>query len=153
MAIQLCKIEERHKLSRYIHLFNQIYGNSFVFYSGWKQKQTKILSKHKSSFWEPMFVASQRSKNEERYCLTIIWTMSQAEDSALNIYSWETEKQNRTASECEIQIFPSPVENKEGHDLKTLRTMYWSKESISFLTGRYQSKETKPKFFKIWMPA
>ena len=132
---------------------NQIYGKSFVFTRVDNRKQTKFPSKHKSSFWEPMLVASHGSKNEERYWLTIIWPMSQTEDSALNFYSVQTEKQNRTSFECEIQISPSPVENNEGHELKIIRNMYQIDESISFLIGRYQSKETKPEFVKNWMPA
>ena len=92
---------------------NQVYGNSFVFYSGWKQKLIKFPSKHKSSFWEPMFVTSHSSKNEERYWLTIIWTKFQTEDSASSFYSVQTEKQNWTSSECEIQFFQSPLENKK----------------------------------------
>ena len=79
--------------------------------------------------------------------------MSQTKDSALVFYPVQTEKQNRTSFECEIQISPSPVENNEGHDLETLRPMYQIDESISLLIGRYQSKETKPRFLKIWMPA
>ena len=153
MVLQLCKTEERHKLRKYIHLMNQVYDNSFVFYWGWKQKLIKFPSKRKSSFWEPVFVASHSSKNEERYWLTIIWSKSQTEDSASSFYSVQTEKQNRTSSDCAIQIFPSHVENKKGHNLKTLRTMYRMNEGISLLIGRYQSKETKPKFVKIWMPA
>ena len=116
------------------------------------REQIKFPSKHKSSFCEPMFVASHGSKSERRCWLTILCTMSQTKDSALVFFSVQIEKRNRTPSECEIQIFPSP-EKKEGHDLKILRTMYRNIESISFLNGRYQSKQTKPKFVKIWMPA
>ena len=117
------------------------------------RKQTKGPSKLKSSFWEPMFVASHVFKSEGMYWRTNIWTMSQTEDSALNFSSVQTGKQKRTSSERKIQIFPSHMENKEGHDLKTLRTMYRMNEGISSLIGRYQSKETNPKFVKIWMPA
>ena len=57
--------------------------------------------------------------------------MSQTEDSASSFSSVQTGKQNWTSSERKIQIFPSHVENKEGHDLKTLRTMYRMNEGIS----------------------
>ena len=95
-----------------------------------------------------MFAASNVFKSEGRYWLTIICTMFQTKDNALVFYSVQTEKQNRTSSEFEIHIFPSPLENKERHDLKIIRTMYQTDESISFLIGRYQSKETKRKFLK-----
>ena len=42
MAIQLCKIEERHKLNKDTHIINQKYGKSFVFYSGWKRKANQV---------------------------------------------------------------------------------------------------------------
>ena len=116
------------------------------------RKQIKFPSKHKSSFWEPMFVASHGFESEGRYWLTITCTMSQTKDSALVFYSVQTEKQNRTSSECEIHFFPTPLEN-DRHELNILRNMYQIHESISLLIGRYQSKETKPRFLKIWMPA
>ena len=117
------------------------------------RKQIKFPSKHKSSFWEPMFVASHGFKSEGRYWLTITCTMSRTKDSALVFYSVQTEKQNRTSSVCEIHFFPTPLENKDRHELKILRNMYQIHESISLLIDRYQSKEIQPRFLKIWMPA
>ena len=49
--------------------------------------------------------------------------------------------------------FPISSGKQRGHDLKILRTTYRTKEGISILIGWYQSKGTKPKFVKIWMPA
>ena len=117
------------------------------------RKQTKFPSKHKSSFWKAMFVASHGSKSKRRCWLTIICTMSPTKDNALVFYSVQTEKQNRTSSECEIHFLPSSLENKDRHELKIIRNMYQIHESISLLLGRYQSKETKQRFHKIWMPA
>ena len=95
-----------------------------------------------------MFAASHGFKSKGRCWPTTICTTSQIKDSALVFYSVQTEKQNRTSSECEINIFPSPLENKERHEVKIIRTMYQIDESISFLIGRNQSKETKPKLLK-----
>ena len=153
MATHVCKIEARNKLSKDKHVMNQTCGRTFVSIRFENRKQIKFPSKHKTSFWEPTFVASHGFKSKGRCWPTTICTTSQTRDSALVFYSVQTEKQNRTSSVCEIHFFPTPLENKDRHELNIIRNMYQIDESISFLIVRYQSKETKPKFVKIWMPA